>query len=357
MFHLARYSSQHRHAAQRLTRAAHLIITLGLCLTALITWARPSLAQDVPLEVPQMKQAPSDSERTADVGVPHPFFWEVQGPQGARGYLMGTVHVPDERWERFPKALMNALDQADALYAEIDLRDKQALSMHLLAKATLPPGQTLKEIIGASLFERMDQYLKRRGQSALYMNNFHPKMAEMTLGLLELMPLLQSGKPALDEWLLSRANKAGKIVGGVETIDEQLNALMGGTTEEAIDSLRFTISQLETKEKKNEKTFEKLIEIYFSGDAARVDAFMKSELEGAPEALLKSMDRLLNQRNQVMAKRIIKLFEEHPKRIQVFAFGVAHFVGEGSVTSLLRAQGYRVSRRFAPTAYPHVTKE
>ena len=245
---------------------------------------------------------------------------------------------------------MNAFDQADAFYAEIDLRDKQTLSMQLMAKATLPVGKTLKDAIGVQLFERLDQYLKRRGQSALYMNNFHPKMVEMTLGLLELMPLFQSGKPALDEWLLNRAHKAGKIVGGVETIDEQLNALLGGTLEDAIISLEFTLTQLEVKEKTNEKTFKQLIKIYFSGDETRIDEFMKSELKGAPDALMKSMDRLLNRRNQVMARRVIELLKKHPKRIQVFAFGVAHFVGEGSVVSLLRAQNYKVIRKFAPTS-------
>jgi hypothetical protein len=293
-------------------------------------------------------QVKSTTATSTQVGVPHPFFWEIRGPQGVQGYFMGTVHVPDERWERFPKSLITALDEADSLYAEIDLRDKQSLSMSLLGKATLPPGKTLKSIIGDRLFERLDKYLKRRGQSALYMNNFHPKMVEMTLGLLELMPLLQSGKPALDEWLLNRANKAGKIVGGIEKVNEQIDALMGGTLEEAITSIEFTITQLETKEKKNEKTFEQLINIYFSGDEARVDEFMQSELKGAPDALLKSMDRLLNKRNQVMAKRVIGLLKKFPKRKQVFAFGVAHFVGEGSVVSLLRAGGYQVTRRFAP---------
>jgi len=265
------------------------------------------------------------------------------------GYFMGTVHIPDERWEHFPREVTTALDQADALYTELDLRDKATMSGQLFMRATLPAGKTLKDIVGAELYEHLDQYLKRHGQSVIYMNNFHPKMVEMTLGLLEIMPLLQSGKPALDEWLLNRAHQAGKIVGGIETIEEQLDALMGGTMEEAITSLKFTLAQLEEKEKSQERTFDQLIKLYFSGNESRIDAFMKSELEGAPEALLKSMDRLLQKRNKVMAKRIIKLLKQHPKRKQVFAFGVAHFIGKESVVELVQAQGYQVIRRFAPS--------
>ena len=91
-----------------------------------------------------------------------------------------------------------------------------------------------------------------------------------------------------------------------------------------------------------------LLEVYFTGDARRVDQFIKSELKGAPPALLKSMDRLLDKRNHVMAERIIKLLKSHPERRTVFAFGVAHFVGSEGVVSLLEKRGYRVKRRFAP---------
>lgn len=291
----------------------------------------------------------ANSQRTSSdkVGVPHPFFWEVTGPQGARAHFIGTMHVPDERWERFPGEVLSALDRAEALYTEIDLRDKAEMSSKLLSRAMLQD-KTLQDMIGASLFNRIDRYLKKRGQSASFMNNFHPKMVEMTLGLLEIMPLMQSGKPALDDWLMKRAEDAGKIVGGVETIDEQLDALLGGTAQEAISSLEFTIAQLEEKAARGEETFKLLLQVYFSGDAEKIDTFMKSELEGAPPALFKSMDRLLRKRNVVMAKRVMKLLDRHPKRRQVFAFGVAHFVGKESVVELMRARGYQIKRRFAP---------
>ena len=331
-----------QRAAKTSTPMKRVITPLIMMTSALMFTSSTAVAKPT-------KTATKASQTTSDhrAGVPHPFFWEVVSPRGARGYFMGTMHVPDERWERFPPEMIRDLDQADALYTEIDLKDKASLSAQLFARAMLK-GKTLKDVIGDKLYQRVDAYLKQRGQSAMYMNSMHPKMVEMTLGLLEIMPLLQSGKPALDEWLMNRARKAGKITGGVETVDEQLDALLGGTMEEAVSSLSFTIKHLEDRSKSGIETFKLLIEAYFSGDEERVDSFMKSELKGAPPALLKSMDRLLQKRNRVMAKRLMKMMDEHPNRKPVFAFGVAHFTGDESVIDLVRAKGYKVTRRFAP---------
>ena len=303
-------------------------------------------------ESPPAEGAKATSSSARAVGVPHPFFWEVKYQRQVRAYLLGTMHVPDTRWNSFPQSLLRDLDSAQALYTEIDLKDKTKLLAQLTQRSMLSGGQTLEEIIGTPLFQRLDKYLKKYGKSALFMNYLHPKMVEVMLGLLDIMPLMQSGKPVLDEWLMQRAQAAGKVVGGVETVDEQIEALLGGSMSEAVSSLRFTLKRLEERRKEGKETFNELLKIYFSGDEKHIDRFMRAELKGAPEAMVKSMDRLLTQRNRVMARRIHKLLSARDQSRLVFAFGVAHFVGEGSVIELLKQRGYQIKRRFAPLSSP-----
>ena len=281
-------------------------------------------------------------------GVPHPFFWDIVGPNGSKSHLMGTMHIPDPRWVKLPKGLLHDLDHADEVHGELDLSEKQALNGKLMQKAMLKDGKTLQGVLGDRLYNKLDKYLKTKGQSAFYMNRMHPKMAEMTLGLLDVMPLLMSGKPVLDEWLLQRAKKAGKVVGGVETVEEQLAALFSGTLEEAKKSMEFTIDLLIKKEQAGIKPFDALVDAYFSGREDRIGSVIEDELKGAPEAQVKAMEKLLTVRNRVMAKRVVKLLKANPQKKFVFAFGVAHFIGEEGVVNLIKKEGFTVLRRYAP---------
>ncbi len=285
----------------------------------------------------------------SELGVANPFFWEVRGEKGEVAHLMGTMHIPSDRWKRLPSTLLADLDQADAIYGELDLTDKTRMTGKLMERAMLSNGDTLEKLIGPEVYKDLDRYLQSRGQSALFMNGMHPKMAEMTLGLLDVMPLLMSGKPVLDDWLLQRAKAAGKEVGGVETMEEQIAALFSGTLEEAKISLGFTLKLLKQKESAGRKPLEDLQQAYFSGRESSVVKVIEEELRGAPEAQIKAMDLLLNQRNKVMVRRVHKLLKDHPKKRYVFAFGVAHFVGKDSVVEGLKSLGYIVKRRYAPS--------
>ena len=112
------------------------------------------------------------------------------------------------------------------------------------------------------------------------MNGMHPKMAEMTLGLLDVMPLPMSGKPVLDEWLLQRAKRAGKEVGGVETVEEQLAALFYGDLDDA-KSLFDTLSLLKKKEAQGIKPFDALLGPK-AGRESSVLKVLAEELKEAP---------------------------------------------------------------------------
>ena len=223
------------------------------------------------------------------------------------------------------------------------------MSAKLMERALLKGA--LEGLIGPALYKELDLYLKTRGQSALFMNGMHPKMAEMTLGLLDVMPLLMSGKPVLDEWLLQRAKRAGKEVGGVETVEEQLAALFYGDLDDAKSSLRYTLSLLKKKEAQGIKPFDALLRAYFSGRESSVLKVLAEELKEAPSSSVQAMEQLLDKRNDVMIKRVADLIDRQPKRRFVFAFGVAHFVGPRGVVEGLRKRGFQVSRKFAPAQH------
>ena len=90
----------------------------GLCLLSLFV---SLLALDISLSF--ATPLPASAKEKPVAGVPHPFFWEIKGPKGQVAHLMGTMHIPDERWARLPAELLSR-DRADAVYGELNLTDK-----------------------------------------------------------------------------------------------------------------------------------------------------------------------------------------------------------------------------------------
>ena len=56
------------------------------------------------------------------------------------------------------------------------------------------------------------------------------------------------------------------------------------------------------------------------------------------------LDKVKNERDKNMAKKIIELLRGNPKTSFFFAFGLAHFIGNNSVIKIFEDSGFEVRR-------------
>ena len=56
------------------------------------------------------------------------------------------------------------------------------------------------------------------------------------------------------------------------------------------------------------------------------------------------LDKVKNERDKNMAKKIVELLRGNPKTSFFFAFGLAHFIGNNSVIKILEDSGFEVRR-------------
>ena len=269
----------------------------------------------------------------------HPMMWSVRCPELPELHLVGTMHIPDARFAQLSPTLLHLIDASDAVYGELDLSDKVALTAKLTPHMLLPSGERLESKLPVDVYASLKAYLELKGSSAAMFGMMKPEAVEILLPMLELMPLLAQGLPSLDEVILTRAKEAGKEVGGVETVEEQIQSLFSKSEEESVESLKHTLKRLMELHQRGEPPHLKLMTAFFKGDEGALLAEIMAELEGAPPAQLKLFDRLLRQRNKRMARRIIKLVRRAKKRAYLFAFGAAHFIGKDSINALLKGQG------------------
>ena len=281
----------------------------------------------------------------------HTFLWKVERKDMATNYLFGTIHVPDDRIHALHADVKAALDQADALIGELDLTDTKEMEEKVMAAGMLPEGQSLKSLLPADLYQDLDDLVTPYGLRAALLDRFQPFMVALTLAQLEVLNDIAAGKKALDMRLFMVANHKGIQVGGVETVDEQVEALAHTLTlEESIVSLRKTVDQLKDAKERGVGELERIMMAWLSGSERYLLALALESWNPEDPLDKRTREALLLNRNRNMAARSAKMMREHPATKHVFAFGTFHFLGEGSVVELLRKDWFTVTRLLAPTA-------
>jgi uncharacterized protein len=280
----------------------------------------------------------------------HPLLWAVGRTNPS--YLFGTIHLPDARVVTLPPAVERALDEAGALVTEIPM--DAALQLSVMGKVMLPNDQTLADVVGAPLAARLDRAIAQSlpkdappGTAQMLgkmMQRMKPWAAMTQLSLLEFLPDLMAGRKPLDAMLWDRAQKAGKQVGALETVDEQLAVFEGFSLGDQKRLLELTLDGLDESRNKPKSPTQELIDAYLTGDLDVLTRAMNDAMQGDRELMSRFTAVALDARNTVMATRIRARLAEHPGTRYFFAVGAAHYAGEGGVVALLKKAGLEVTR-------------
>jgi uncharacterized protein YbaP (TraB family) len=149
----------------------------------------------------------------------------------------------------------------------------------------------------------------------------------------------------LDAILFTKAKNAGKEVGGIETVDEQMKLFDVFSKEEQIAMLTATLDDMEKARKEGRSPLAELQKAYLSGDLDVLDKTLNEWMQGLDPKLLASfMEVLFHKRNQAMAERIGAKVKAAPDKSQFFAIGAGHLLGDTGVLKLLEKQGLKLTR-------------
>jgi len=279
-----------------------------------------------------------------------PFLWRIEGP--VPSYLYGTVHVPDARVLELPEVVSRALNASDVFNAEIPLDAATQLSM--MSKIMLPPGQDLRSIVGEDVFARVVRVVgKVLGSSAppgaadllaMTLAPMKPWAVMSQVELLEFLPDISAGRQPLDAMLYGFAGKAGKELGALETLDEQIAVFEGFTKEEQVKMLVSALDDLEKPRPAGVSPARELVDLYLAGDLNRLAAEMNKQYPDDQALNRKMITRVVEERNTKMAEKIAQLCAKKPAKSHFFAVGALHYAGETGIISQLTRKGYKITR-------------
>lgn len=301
----------------------------------------PLLALVTPLAAQTPETKPEPPEFT--------FLWKVEKEGLATSFLFGTMHTPDPRINALHAGVKKVLNEADAFYTELPMDEMAELQSKIMEIGSLKDGQSLEAILGEESYSDLAKVLEPYGIPVGVLNGLRPFMVELTVGQLELMPLMAKGGKPLDERLYAVAQHKGMEVGGVETFEEQIHVLAEVRTQaEVVQSLKALLKKELAKTSDELSSLQKMTEHYLSGNESLMQAYVMDEMDFDMPGVKRFYDALIPERNVNMADRCSKLMKQHREKAYVFAFGALHFLGKEGVPELLRKHGFMVTRMFAP---------
>ena len=312
-----------------ITRVARLMLA-GLALAASVVSAQPRAATNCPPapSVPSAAQWQSLQSDARDVGL----LWRIR-KDGRDSWLFGTLHVGKPAWSVPGPTLRQALAQSDVLALELDPGDPQlALRLREATRAAPPPD--------AALRLRLQAQATAACLPPDALQDLHPMLQLLTL------TLLQARRDALDTafaqelMLAAAARSAGLRIVALESVEQQISALLPADAAQQQRLLEQSLEQLEGG--RSGALLRRLAEIWAAGDLDTLEHHAQWCECADTDAQRAWLRRLNDERNAPLADGIDAL---HAQGYRVLAaVGALHMTGAQALPKLLAQRGYQVQR-------------
>ena len=294
-----------------------------------------------------------------------PLFYKVTAPNGHSMWLLGTIHIGDERTAHLPKEIYDALLSSDALAVEIDVTnmeerleaDDELMKAYQESTYYSDNKDAYEHIEDEELKENLETALKKYG-GEIRVKWLLYKVASVN-SLLE-QEMLEMGRMhsydrGVDNQLVKMAKDSGIEVWDVEDYAEHIS-LLGGFSDklqelllkETIDAGRYG-SNMGTMA---------LFDKWCRGDEAELTESLSDEEDEEDEELTPEEQALVDEYNHgMMEKRNAEMVEKAKEYLAqdktvFFAVGLAHLLDEDGLLICLREAGYTVEQVSFAAAEP-----
>ena len=277
----------------------------------------------------------------ATLGAQAQLLWKVSGNGLDKpSYLFGTYHLASLGIKDSIAALPQVQQDVQQVYGEIIMADmmKPETLMQMQQQMMLPADTTLKSLFSPAEFETITQavqeYLK---VDIALLDRMKPAALFQQLTVMFYLKHTPGYNPQeqLDASFQQDATKAGKKVGGLETVQSQLDILFNKPLRRQAEDLYCFLSD----PAKAERQAKELIAAYAAQDLDTVLRLMEEKEGTKCDPTPEEMAQLLYDRNHNWAKQMPALMQAAPT---LFVIGAGHLPGEQGLIKLLQGKGYTV---------------
>ena len=291
--------------------------------------------------------AENDINAYATVKEATPAMWKVTDENtGHELYMLGTMHMVTDDTFPLPDYIMDVYENCDGIAVEYDVNSVMSdfeQMKDFYAKLIYSDGTTVKDHISNETYEKAKAFMAENMFYNNMMDSYNAGFWETEIEVAAMMKMKNINEKGVDAAFLSLAEKDGKKIVNVESLDIQAKALNAATDDLADYMIKQVIDSTEDMSVYTE-SFARQYDLWASGD---IDALDQSNVENEiPKELNDDyaayLDVVLYGRNERMADKAEEFLKNGDNYF--FMVGAAHFAGSRGVDDLLQQRGYKVER-------------
>jgi uncharacterized protein YbaP (TraB family) len=324
-------------------------ICLSLISLALLILCLPSISQ---AEEPVTKKNPKDKykekkddnaeaakegEEGKETG--KLFLWKITSNK-TEIHVLGTIHMAKKGFYPLDPAIEKAYKVSDNLVVELDVSDPNvAMQAQLLTltKGMYQNGGSIENILDPMELTRLKKILPAE-VPYMMAKMLKPWLLGQTIQLFAMKKMGYDETLGIDKHFLDQAKKDKKKILSLETVDDQISAISGGSPAEAKAAFKDGLKDFD----KLEESMESIFDLWKKGDAETLYKLMVTEPQKEKKYYKDFLKRLNTDRNLKMVEKMDAYLKSD--ETYLVAIGTLHTLGKEGVIELLKKKGHKVER-------------
>ena len=270
--------------------------------------------------------------------IARPVLWKVSDADN-HVYLLGSFHLLKADDYPMPAEIDRAFEDAESLLFEIEPSEMTSPETLVTMQKYMAyeDGLSLSKVLPKATLERLGTLVSASGGSVQALEQSEPWAVSLglVLGVSQAMGL--QAELGLDRQLMERAAKAGKPVGGLETVEAQIKAMDSAPYPEQVQGL----DEFLVDPKKAVQQLQDMHTWWRAGDVDRLDSGMRAEMAAKSPQSYKLLDV---DRNDAWLPQIEKRLTDSTSDDTLVVVGTLHLLGADGLVEKLKARGYKVER-------------
>lgn len=267
-------------------------------------------------------------------------LWKISGNGLEKpSYVFGTYHLAPLGIKDSIAALPQAMNETTQVYGEVVMSEMMspAFMQSMQQQMMMPKDSTLQSLFTPEQYEEVGKVVKENMMADIAMlAQLKPAAISQQLTVILYMRHTPGFNPQeqLDNYFQQQAQQQGKKVGGLETVQSQIDILFNSQTlkrqAELLHCMAHDIDRTVGQVKR-------VIAAYQKQDLKIVLQLLAERHGDACDPLPGEMEALIDNRNKAWAEKMPAIMSEAPT---LFVVGAGHLPGDNGLLNLLQQQGY-----------------
>ncbi|WP_373725340.1 TraB/GumN family protein [Bacteroides heparinolyticus] len=267
-------------------------------------------------------------------------LWKISGNGLEKpSYVFGTYHLSPLGIKDSIAALPQAVNETTQVYGEVVMSEMMspAFMQSMQQQMMMPKDSTLQSLFTPEQYEEVGKVIKENMMVDIAMlAQLKPAAITQQLAVILYMRHTPGFNPQeqLDNYFQQQAQQQGKKVGGLETVQSQIDILFNSQTlkrqAELLHCMAHDIDRTVGQVKR-------VIAAYEKQDLNVVLQLLAERHGDACDPLPGEMEALIDNRNKAWAEKMPAIMSEAPT---LFVVGAGHLPGDNGLLNLLQQQGY-----------------